>query len=140
MDFLKVAKPTMFLGVPRIWEKIYDKLQETLKDSGFLKKLIFEWAMKKGIDGTLAEYQNKKLPFGFGLAKSLVFEKVRKGMGLEHCKYMFYGAAPLSATIKKFFMQLNMYIIPVYGMSESGGIVTLGYPDKYLKYDDKFFN
>lgn len=44
----------MFLAVPRVWEKIYDKLQDTLKESSFLKQKIFDWAMKKGIDGTLA--------------------------------------------------------------------------------------
>ena len=81
---LKEVRPTIFFGVPRVWEKIYDKMQEIGKSSKGIKKNISTWAKGKGS----AYWENHqyggsmKNPFLHGLAFKLL-GKVREALGLD---------------------------------------------------------
>jgi len=78
--------------------------------------MLATWAKGMGAEGTFAEVHKKKLPFGFGLAKAVVYNNVKKALGLDQARYLMYGAAPLSSAIREYFLSLNMYLISGYGI------------------------
>jgi long-chain-fatty-acid--CoA ligase ACSBG len=127
-DRLRAVKPTMFLGVPRVWEKIMEKIVATVKKnpSTGLKKIIADFGKKTG----LKHAQNCQLggsgvkPIGYPLARKLVAGKLRKMLGLTDCKYAFTGAAPITEKTLNFFGMLGIQINEVYGMSECTGATT----------------
>lgn len=75
----------------------------------------------------------------FGLAKRLVYEKVKKNLGLDEVKWFIYGAAPMQPTVREFFLNLNIFLVNGYGMSETTGGHTLSYPEDFDAYDGQFF-
>ncbi|CAD8094982.1 unnamed protein product [Paramecium sonneborni] len=135
---LKEVRPTFFLGVPRVWEKIYEEMQKVGKSNGFIKNLIAKWAKQLGKDGTFAQTHNQQPPTCFGLAESIVYKQVKKALGLDKAVYLLFGAAPLSPEIREYFLSLNMYLINAYGMSECGGVQTLSLPEDFEKFDSFF--
>lgn len=61
------------------------------------------------------------MPFGWGLANTLVFKKAKTALGLDRCRFFMSGAAPIMKETLEFFYSLNMQLHEVYGMSESTG-------------------
>src|SRR6185369_13399098 len=74
--YLKEVRPTFFFGVPRVWEKIQAKMTEVGKKNSWLKRKIGAWARGVGLRANLAAQRGEPAPFGYGLAKKLVFGKV----------------------------------------------------------------
>ncbi|XP_011062482.1 PREDICTED: very long-chain-fatty-acid--CoA ligase bubblegum-like isoform X1 [Acromyrmex echinatior] len=126
LNTLLVAQPTIFLGVPRVWEKIYEKMQEKAKNNGVIKTWIAKWAKAQGL-----HYYTNKINgidykhWGYVFAKWLVFDKVKTALGLNKCHMFITAAAPLNIDIKKYFLSLDVSILDVYGMSESTGPHTI---------------
>ena len=125
-DRLKCIKPTVFLGVPRVWEKISEKMKAIGKSTKGLKLKIAKWAKAKG----LTHARNTQLggsgafPGMYGVAEKLVLNKVKLALGLEHCKFGFTGAAPITTETLEYFGALGIQINEVYGMSECTGATT----------------
>lgn len=133
-DRLKVVKPTIFLGVPRVWEKIAEKMKKIGAQTKGLKKKIATWAKSKGLEhqidcqlgGTGA------FPANYARAEKLVLSKVKAALGLEHCKYGMTGAAPIAKETLEYFGALGIQINEVYGMSECTGATTLSTDEAHL--------
>jgi long-chain-fatty-acid--CoA ligase ACSBG len=125
-DRLRTVHPTMFLGVPRVWEKISEKMKAIGATTKGLKKKIATWAKAKG----LAYQQNLQLggtgskPWCYGLADTLVLSKVKTALGLDQCKFGFTGAAPITKATLEYFGALGINVNEVYGMSECTGATT----------------
>ncbi len=130
-DNLKEIRPTMFLGVPRVWEKIQAKMQAIGAKNTGLKKKIGAWAREQGLAGGYAEQQGKNKPLLFPLADKLVFSKVREALGLDQCRLCVTSAAPISRSTLEFFLSLGIPIMEVYGMSECTGPATISLPHRY---------
>jgi long-chain-fatty-acid--CoA ligase ACSBG len=107
---LKV-KPTIFIGVPRVWEKIEEKIKEELNN-------LPKW--KKTIVNVVTDH----LPH---IKNNFILEKI----GLNHCKYQITAAAPISQETKDFFINLDFRLYDIYGMSETTGPITMNLPDSY---------
>eukprot|EP00756_Hemistasia_phaeocysticola_P005418 Hpha_TRINITY_DN13321_c0_g2::TRINITY_DN13321_c0_g2_i1::g.95176::m.95176/K15013/ACSBG; long-chain-fatty-acid--CoA ligase ACSBG len=130
---IKAVQPTMFLGVPRVWEKIRDKMVESAKEaqaemSDTDKKRVADakargkaWAYNKQLGGTGLR------PGGCldNFIDGKVYQKVRAKLGLSECKYALTGAAPIDTSCLEFFGQLGININEVYGMSECCGATTV---------------
>jgi hypothetical protein len=91
---LTYVKPTFFLGVPRVWEKIAEKMQAVGRSTKGLKKMIATWAkgkaLKRSMRMQLAQDPDNagtavRTPFMMGLADVLL-NKIKMALGLEHCK------------------------------------------------------
>ncbi|KAM7140506.1 long-chain-fatty-acid--CoA ligase ACSBG2 isoform 1-T5 [Molossus nigricans] len=129
---LQEVKPTAFLGVPRIWEKIEEKIREASAKSSNLKKKIFSWARTVGLKfNTKRMLGTQDTPMSYRMAKTLVFSKVRSSLGLDHCHIFISGAAPLCPNTSEFFLSLDIPIGEMYGMSECSGPHTVSSFDTY---------
>ncbi|MCH9687996.1 MAG: AMP-binding protein, partial [Deltaproteobacteria bacterium] len=130
-DNLREVRPTIFLAVPRVWEKIQAKMQAAAANNSGLKKKIGTWARGIGIKGGYAMQQDKPLPLFWGVAEKLVFSKVRDALGLDQCRIAVTSAAPISKSTLEFFLSLGVPIMEVYGMSECTGLATVSVPTAY---------
>ena len=97
---LRGTQPTLFFSVPRIWNKFY---------LGILSKIP-----KKQLDLYL------KVP----IVKTIVKNKILKGLGLNQCKIVATGAAITPAFLKEFYKKLDIHLIEAYGMTELCGSIT----------------
>ena len=130
-EALKEVRPTLFLGVPRVWEKIQAKMVAAGAQSKPLKKKIAAWARKQGLAGGYAEQKGEARPILYPIAKKLVFEKVRQALGLDRARVCVTSAAPISKDTLEFFLSLGIPILEVYGMSECTGPATYSDPNDY---------
>lgn len=127
-DRLRAVRPTMFLGVPRVWEKISEKMKAMIAKNPLtgVKLKLARWA--KGLG--LAHQMNCQLGgsgakgFGYPIAKKLILDKVKQKLGLDRCKFGFTGAAPITTETLSYFGALGIQINEVYGMSECCGATT----------------
>lgn len=130
-DNLREIRPTVFLGVPRVWEKIQAKIQAAGAQNSGLKKKIAAWGRSVGLEGGYADQKGQPRPLLWGLANKLVFSKVRERLGLDQCRICVTSAAPISKDTLEFFLSLGIPIMEVYGMSECTGPATFSLPHKY---------
>jgi len=124
---LKDMEPTFFFGVPRVWEKIQEKMAAMGRETVGLKKTLSTWAKSKGTE------KNKRAQFGagggapcgYGLAKTIVLSKIRNALGLGKCRSCFTGAAPISDDCINYFASLDIPIYEIFGQSECTGPHTM---------------
>mmetsp|Transcript_4373 Transcript_4373/g.6161 ORF Transcript_4373/g.6161 Transcript_4373/m.6161 type:complete len:787 (-) Transcript_4373:150-2510(-) len=117
---LTTVQPTVFLGVPRVWEKIAEKLKAIGAQTTGIKKKLSTTAKKKGLEAMMNRQigGNGKTPFMYGVYSKLL--NVIKGkLGLSKCKFAFAGAAPMTREILAYFGSLGINVNEAYGMSES---------------------
>lgn len=119
---LRQVRPTRFLGVPRVYEKMHEKMLEIGSNQGFLMRAVGGWA--KGV--TLQHHLDKMAgkpsnSLQYQLAQKFIISKVKQAMGFDRCLTFSSGAAPMSVDTKKYFMSLDMPITEIFGMSESSG-------------------
>ncbi|XP_039615484.1 long-chain-fatty-acid--CoA ligase ACSBG2-like [Polypterus senegalus] len=126
INTMRDVRPTAFLGVPRVWEKMQEKMKSTGAKSSLLKRMVADWAKQIGLQASYNSMNgNAAVPWGYMLANSLVFKKVREALGLDRCTRCFTGAAPITKETLEYFMSLNISLMELYGMSESTGPHTI---------------
>ncbi|XP_019640616.1 PREDICTED: long-chain-fatty-acid--CoA ligase ACSBG2-like isoform X1 [Branchiostoma belcheri] len=128
---LKEVRPTALLGVPRVWEKIADKLQAIGRESRGMKKKIGTWAKGIGLAGNMNIMKGHSPPWGWTIANMVVFRNIRKALGLDRCRLQFSGAAPIAMETLQYFMSINIPLYELYGMSESTGPHTMALPHHF---------
>lgn len=122
LENLLWCKPTQFLGVPRVWEKIMEGMLAKGRDIKGLKKMISTKAKEAGLRyhregcGNELEYQ---------LYKRVVYDNVKAALGLDECVGFYTGAAPMQKKTWEYFLSLDFKILEIYGMSETSGAHTL---------------
>ncbi len=128
IDNLGIAKPSIMLAVPRIFEKVYSKIMDQISSGSFIKKSIFHWA--KGVSDQYFEYLEKdqtppmSLITKRKLAYKLVFSKIYQRFG-GNVRFFVSGGAPLSVTIIRFLRNANLNILEGYGLTETVAPCTL---------------
>src|SRR5688572_3470589 len=130
-ETLREVRPHFFLGVPRVWEKIQEKIMAAGAKNPPMKKKIAAWARRQGLVGGYADQQRVAKSPLYALANALVFKKVRKQLGLDRSRIAVTSAAPISRDTLEFFLSLGVPICEVYGMSECTGPATASLPNKY---------
>lgn len=130
---LKECRPTIFFGVPRVWEKIAEKMQALGRQTQGLKKKIATWAKQKGsAKSDLAQYGNSGgAPCGYGCAHKIVLSKIHDALGLSECRAAFTGAAPIARETLDYFASLDIPVYELFGQSECTGPQTMNIPGKW---------
>lgn len=118
---LSEVKPQLLTAVPRIFEKIYVRVQEKVKSSSWLKRNIFHFAFLIGRKTLPWRYALKPMPWHWNLAYRiadlLVFKNLRSITG-GRAEAVISGGAPLSQEIAEFFFIAGFSILEGYGLSE----------------------
>jgi long-chain acyl-CoA synthetase len=129
---LVAVRPTFMAGVPRIYEKFYAGVSAALKQGSGLKRRLADWAMRSGRAHAAAERAGGH-PGGLGhwLADKLVLSKLRARLGLDRCRFLISGGAPLSAEIAEFFHAAGLLIMEGYGLTETTSGVFVNRLDRY---------
>ncbi|KAM4807909.1 long-chain-fatty-acid--CoA ligase ACSBG2 [Rhinophrynus dorsalis] len=129
---LREVRPTAFMGVPRVWEKMQEKMKAVGAKSSTIKRKMASWAKGVGLETNLKRMNGATPhPMKYHVAKKLVFKKVRKALGLDRCTKCYTGAAPITKDTLEFFLSLNIPVYELYGMSESSGPHTISLPDAF---------
>jgi len=121
---LKKVRPTAFFGVPRVWEKFAEGLQDAGAKAPAIARWISSWAKGVGLAGHLALQRGEGLPVAWNLADKIVFSRVKAALGFDRCKVFITGAAPIALETLYYFLSLDVPILEVYGMSETSGGAT----------------
>ncbi|HSN84595.1 MAG TPA: long-chain fatty acid--CoA ligase [Polyangiales bacterium] len=127
---LAEVRPTLFISVPRVFNRIYDGLHARMKEEGGLKKKLFEAAVDTAQQRRRLADQGKSsawLDFKFKILDALVFSKVRERFG-GRLKYAFSGGAAISKEVAEFVDDLGITVYEGYGLSETSPIATANYP------------
>jgi long-subunit acyl-CoA synthetase (AMP-forming) len=130
-ETLREVRPHFFLGVPRVWEKIQERIMAAGAKNPPLKKKIAAWARRQGLVGGYADQQRIAKSPMYLVANALVFTKVKKQLGMDRARILVTSAAPISRDTLEFFLSLGLPICEVYGMSECTGPATASLPNKY---------
>lgn len=129
---LKVARPTRFLGVPRVYEKIQEQMLKVGAQNSGLKKMIASWAKNVTLAHHMSTIEGQPSSrWQYKLVKSMLMTKIKMALGLDRCMTLCSAAAPMSPDLKKYFMSLDLPVMEAFGMSETGGAQTITSPDTY---------
>jgi len=123
------AKPTLFFGVPRVYEKIQEKMMEAAKANTGLKKKISEFAKAATFEHHQALFEGRPgNSLNYRIGKALVMKRVAAVLGFERTKGFYSSAAPLSEDVFQYFQKLDMPIQELLGSSETTGPQTASTP------------
>ncbi|MDR0798428.1 MAG: long-chain fatty acid--CoA ligase [Dysgonamonadaceae bacterium] len=127
--YIKEVKPQAMCSVPRFWEKVYAGAQEKIETSGFLTRRLFKKAVKTGHKHNLDYINNgRKAPWGlrmrFKFYNKMVYQRLKKAVGLENGLIFPVAGAALSDTIITFFHSVNIPLIYGYGLTETTATVA----------------
>ncbi|XP_067824331.1 long-chain-fatty-acid--CoA ligase ACSBG2 isoform X2 [Heptranchias perlo] len=132
VNTMKEVRPTAFMGVPRVWEKMQEKMKTVGAKSSAVRRQVASWAKDVGLKTNLNRMNgNMAVSLNFRVANKLVFKKVRHALGLNRCTKCYTGAAPITKDTLEFFLSLNIPVYELYGMSESSGPHTISVPDSF---------
>ena len=132
-DIIEV-QPTVFLGVPRVWEKIHAKLSASLEAAPKARQRIAGWAMGVGQRVNALKNEGRspglRLRLQYRLANRVVYSKARPKFGMGRVKLAVTGAAPIAPEIIDFFAGFDIQLHEVYGQSEDCGPTSFNLPGK----------
>ncbi|MEZ4459471.1 MAG: AMP-binding protein [bacterium] len=126
-DTMVIARPTIFLAVPRVWEKFKSALEGRFRAVTGAKAKIAEWAQGVCLEAGRITFEKgaDAIPFGlklqFAAAEKLFASKLRAALGLDRLRVAVTGAAPISKDVLEFFLSCGIPIHEVYGQSEGSG-------------------
>jgi long-chain acyl-CoA synthetase len=132
---LQEVQPTIFLGVPRIWEKLHAGIHIRAANATWLKRANFRFWTKVAdrIAGTLVANGGKHTPATrllYALGYIFLFRALRDRIGMRKCRYAASGAAPIAPDVLRFFMGLGVPMHEVYGMTENSAVATANRPGR----------
>ncbi len=129
-EALVEAEPSMFVSVPRLYEKVYATVHQRVAASP-VKKAIFDWAMGVGAKSQHAYRKGRRpsalLQAQLPVADKLVFSSIRDALGGQKT-VMACGGAPLRKEIEEFFSAAGMLLSQGYGLTEAAPLVSFNAP------------
>lgn len=125
VDNLREIKPHGINTVPRLLESIFIKIQAKGKDTGGIKKKIFNWAVNLALKYELKPsigYRIKQV-----IADALVYQKIKKALG-GNLKIIVSGGAAIQVRLIRFFWAMGIQVIEGYGLTETSPVIAVGDP------------
>ena len=123
-DNIREVKPSMMAVVPRLLEKIFDKIVDKGSNLTGLKKKLFFWALALGEKYEPYEKNGSWYHFKLKIARKLIFVKWQEALG-SNLEFMISGSAPLQPRLIKVFTAAGIPVYEGYGMTESSPGATL---------------
>lgn len=134
-ETLKAVRPTFFLAIPRVWEKMTEAMLGVRARGSRIQNAISDAAQTIGRAASDADEMGGAgeagRPWGYTLANLAVFRNVRRAMGLDQCKVLVNAAAPLPRASLEYLRGFHMVLGDIYGQSECSGPATVNRPWHY---------
>lgn len=129
-DALPTIKPSVFLAVPRVWEKFKAGLETRIEENP--KKDLIAKAIANGLEKVEYEQKGESVPLMVKIKDAvfskLVFSKFKEGLGIMDTEYFVTAAAPMNKDVHKWFHAIGIDVTEIYGMTEDTGPATIGIP------------
>ncbi len=122
---LAEVRPTFFATVPRVLEKVYDKVHLGVQEGEGLKKKIGSWALDLATQYDLSKPKGGLSPLKYALADKLVYSKLREKLGLTRVKTVAVGAAALRSDLASSFNAFGIPAVQGYGLTETSPVITM---------------
>lgn len=124
---MREVKPTYFFAVPRVWEKIQEKMAQMGRESSQIAQYISSWAKYIGTEKSKMNQYGEcgGVPFGYGCINAAIFRKLKEALGLDQTKGCFTAAAPIAPETLWYFASLDIPVLEVFGQSECTGPHTV---------------
>src|SRR6266581_2979232 len=130
---LQEIKPHVFAAVPRLFEKMRERIMNQVATGSATKQKIFRWALKVAEERLPYRVEHKPMPTGLSvksaIADRLVFRKILDRLG-GRVRYVFSGGAPLSPELAAFFIGAGVEILEGYGLTETSPVISANTPAK----------
>jgi long-chain acyl-CoA synthetase len=131
LEYIQEARPTLFVGVPRVYEKFHSRLTARFADTHGVKKTLLDRALDANKKRVLAEQDGKSGGAMAGVLDSIVLSKVREQLGMDQVQLAITAAAPINPDLILFFQTLGIPLFELYGMSETTGPATTNLPGAF---------
>lgn len=122
---LQIAKPHVFTAVPRLLEKFYDGIVAKGQASGGIKTKLFMWAVGLALKWEPDRKNGGWYEFQLGIARKLVFGKVKEALGLTEIEAVASGSAALQARLARFFNGAGIPVYEGYGLTETSPVISV---------------
>ncbi|CUJ28540.1 Long-chain-fatty-acid--CoA ligase FadD15 [Achromobacter kerstersii] len=129
---LREVAPTIFLGVPRIWEKLHASISIKMQEAGRLQQWLYRQALARCapfLEKSPAQY-NVGERLTHALWYWLVLRALQNFIGLRRARVAMTGAAPIPPDVVRYFRNLGVPLLEVYGLTESAGMIFGQHPDR----------
>jgi long-chain acyl-CoA synthetase len=128
------VRPTGMAVVPRILEKVFDKVMETVRQGPRSRRRLFEWALGVGLRYLHHTLERRAPPLGLRLqhaiTDAMVGRKIRAALG-GRMHIMFSGAAPLSQKLAEFYFAMGLPVYEGYGLTETSPVISVNHPGSF---------
>ncbi|MEA1903132.1 MAG: long-chain fatty acid--CoA ligase [Actinomycetota bacterium] len=131
LEYIQQARPTLFVGVPRVFEKFHARLASRFAEAEGIQGTLLKKALaanEKRVDAELAG--TGSAPMTAGILDKIVLSKVREGLGMDQVEIAITAAAPINPDLVKFFMTIGIPLFELYGMSENTGPASTNLPGR----------
>ena len=125
---LPTIQPSVFLAVPRVWEKFQAGLLNKINESD--KAELALKAIDNGLERVKYEQSGEKVPLKVKILDTvfnkLVFSKFKEGLGIQNTEYFVTAAAAMNPDVQRWFHAIHIDVTEIYGMTEDTGPATVG--------------
>ena len=118
------VKPDLFTTVPRVLEKVYDKVVAKGKDLTGIKKSLFFWALDLGLKYQEPKSNSAVYNFKLGIARKLIFSKWKEALG-GNIKIIISGGAALQERLARVFWAAGIKVLEGYGLTETSPVIAV---------------
>ena len=127
------VRPNVITSIPMFYEKTYETINAVIAKQKPIYQKLFKWALRMGEVYTDAMASGKRISqldlTGFGIANMLVFDRMKKMMGMDRLVVAISGGGKLSKEVCVFFRSLNIQLNEGYGLTETSPVINFNEPE-----------
>lgn len=126
---IAAIRPTIFFAVPRVYEKVFQRIHQRIGSSSAIKRRLFRWAVGVGRRADELQLAGRSsdpvASLSLALADRLVLSKIRAGIG-GRLRFCITGAAETPAEVFAFFRAIGILMVEAYGLTETSPCIAIG--------------
>jgi len=126
---IQECKANGFAAVPRLYEKVFDRIMVVGKQLKGIKKVLFNWAVNLGLRYELDGANGAFYEFKLKIARKLIFKKWQEVLG-GNIYALISGGAALQPRLARIFCAAGLTVAPGYGLTETSPVISVNYPGK----------